>query len=144
MKKLHYSIIIEAPRQVVWDTMLLPDTYRQWTTGFCEGSYYEGTWEKGSSIKFLSPSGEGMRAEIAENQPLEHLSIRHLACIFAAGEEPFPEPAFENYTFRDSGTGTELLVDVDTDEKWESMFAEMWPRSLKLLKDLCETNRTNP
>jgi hypothetical protein len=72
------------------------------------------------------------------------VSIRHLACILAAGDEPFPEPAYENYTFRDSGTGTELLVDVDTDEKWEAMFAEMWPRSLKLLKDLCETKRPNP
>ena len=144
MKKLHYSIIIQAPRQVVWDTMLSPDTYRQWTVPFCEGSYYEGSWEKGSAIKFLSPGGEGMRAEIAENRPLEHLSIRHLACILAAGEQPFPEPAFENYTFRDSGTATELLVDVDTDEKWEAMFAEMWPPALTLLKELCETKHTNP
>jgi hypothetical protein len=72
------------------------------------------------------------------------VSIRHLACILAAGDELFPEPAYENYTFRDSGTGTELLVDADTDEKWEAMFAEMWPRSLKLLKDLCETKRPNP
>ena len=29
MKKLHYTIIIDAPRELVWDTMLAPDTYRQ-------------------------------------------------------------------------------------------------------------------
>jgi ligand-binding SRPBCC domain-containing protein len=71
MKKLHYSTIIQAPCQVVWDTMLAPDTFRLWTSGFCEGSYYEGSWEKGAGIKFLSPSGEGMRAEIADNRQLE-------------------------------------------------------------------------
>ena len=143
MKKLPYSTIIQAPRQIVWDTMLSPDTYRQWTSGFCAGSYYEGSWEKGSCLKFLSPSGEGMRAEIAENRPLEHLSIRHLACIQATGEELFPEPAYENYTFRDSGTGTELQVEMDTDEKYEAMFTEMWPRALKLLKILCEEKHTH-
>lgn len=141
MKKLHYSITIEAPRQLVWDTMLSPDSYRQWTSAFCEGSYYEGSWEKGAIIRFLSPGGEGMRAEIAENRPLEHISILHKACITAEGEEAFPEPAYENYTFRDAGQGTELLVDSDTDEKYEAMFAEMWPRALARLKALCEAGR---
>jgi uncharacterized protein YndB with AHSA1/START domain len=138
MKKLHYTITIGASRQQVWDTMLAPDTYRQWTSAFCEGSYYEGSWEKSSTIRFLSPSGEGMRAEIAENRPLEFISILHKACITRQGEEAFPEPAHENYTFRDAGQGTELQVDVDTDDKYEAMFAEMWPRALALLKELCE------
>ncbi len=139
MKKLHYSITIQAPRQVVWDTLLTPDTYQKWTAGFCEGSYYEGSWEKGSSIKFLSPSGEGMRAEIAENRLYEHLSVRHLACINAIGEELFPEPSFEKYTLISQGASTELQIEMDTDEKYEAMFQEMWPRSLALLKELSET-----
>ncbi len=138
MKKLNYTITIQAPRKLVWETMLAPDTFRQWTLAFCEGSYYEGSWEEGSEIKFLSPSGEGMQAVIAENRHLEFISILHKACITAAGIEVFPEPAFENYTFRDSGNATELLVEVDTDEKYEAMFSEMWPQSLSLLKKLCE------
>ena len=144
MKKLHYAITIEAPRQLVWDTMLAPDTYRQWTSAFCEGSYYEGSWEKSSTIRFLSPGGEGMRAEIAENRPLEHISILHKACITAEGEVAFPEAAYENYTFRDAGHGTELQVEMDTDEKHEAMFADMWPRALALLKALCESGRAKP
>ena len=138
MAKLQYTITIQAPRALVWETMLAPATYRQWTTAFCEGSYYEGSWEKGSTIRFLSPSGEGMRAEIAENRHHEHLSILHKACITATGEEVPLDPAFENYSFRDSGSGTELQVEADTDEKYEAMFADMWPRSLEALKALCE------
>ena len=144
MKRLHYSITIEASRERVWDTMLAPDTYRQWTSPFCEGSHYEASWEKGSTIRFLGPGGEGMRAEIAENRPLEHISILHKACITAEGEVAFPGPAFENYHFRDSGQGTELQVDVDTDGKYEAMFADMWPRSLARLKALCESGRADP
>jgi uncharacterized protein YndB with AHSA1/START domain len=144
MKKLHYTITIDAPRKLVWDTMLAPGTYRQWTSAFCEGSYYEGSWEKGSTIRFLSPSGEGMRAEIAENRPLEYISIHHKANIMKEGEVEFTEPAFENYTFRDSGQGTELQVDVDTEEKYEAMFADMWPRSLASLKALCESGPATP
>lgn len=138
MKTLHYTITIAAPRQLVWDTMLAPETYKQWTAAFCEGSYYQGSWEKGSTILFLSPSGEGMKAVIAENRPLEHLSIRHLACFSADKEDPINGPSFENYTFCDVDGGTELLVDMDCFEQYEAMFQDMWPRSLSLLKDLCE------
>jgi hypothetical protein len=139
MKKLNYATIIQAPRQVVLHTMLNDATYRLWTAGFCEGSCYEGSWEKGATIRFLAPSGEGMRAVIAENRPFEHFSILHQTCITTQGEDAFPEPAFENYTFCDAGSGTELLVEMDTEEKWEIMFQEMWPRSLGLLKVLCES-----
>lgn len=138
MKKHQYSVTIHAPRQVVWDTMLQPETYQQWTTGFCEGSYYEGSWEAGSSIRFLGPSGEGMKAVIAENRPLAFISIRHLSCFTKEKEDIMAEALFENYTFREVDGGTELLVDIDCLEAYESMFEEMWPRSLQLLKDLCE------
>jgi uncharacterized protein YndB with AHSA1/START domain len=145
MKTLHYSITIQAPRQVVWDTMLQPETYRKWTAGFCEGSRYEGSWEKGATILFLGPNGEGMKAVIAENRPLEHVSIRHLSCFTKEKEEPITEPAFENYTFRDVDGGTELLVDMDSfEEQYEAMFQETWPRSLGLLKTLCEEGQTPP
>jgi hypothetical protein len=79
-----------------------------------------------------------MKAVIAENRPLEHISIRHLACITRDGEEAFPDSAYENYTFLEVADGTELRVDMDADEKYEAMFEGIWPRSLALLKDLCE------
>jgi len=123
---------------MVWDTMLAPETYRQWTAAFCEGSHYEGSWDEGSAIRFLGPSGEGMRAVIAQNRKHKHLSIRHLACIGIGKEAPITEPIFENYTFRDAEGGTDLLVEMDCFGPYETMFREMWPRSLALLKALCE------
>lgn len=138
MKRLHFSIVIQALRQRVWDTMLGPDTYRQWTAGFCEGSYYEGSWDQGATIRFLGPSGEGMLAQIEENRLHEFISIRHLSCFENGVVKPALEPAFENYTFGDHAEGTELVVDMDSVPEYEAMFSEMWPNSLQLLKALCE------
>lgn len=138
MKHLHYSVEIAAPVSQVWSIMLSPETYRAWTAAFCEGSYFEGSWDEGSTIRFLSPSGEGMLAEIAENRRHEFISIRQLACIGQGSPEPFAEPAFENYTFQETGEGTTLEIDIDVQDEHVAMFEEMWPRALGLLKGLCE------
>ena len=78
MQTLHFSTTIRAPREKVWETMLGDQSYRQWTSVFAPGSYYEGDWNRGSKILFLAP-GEGgkvggMVSRIAESRPPEHIS----------------------------------------------------------------------
>ena len=144
MKTLHFSIMIRAPREKVWKSMHGSDTYPKWTEDFTEGSYFEGSWDEGAKIKFLSPGGEGMSSEIAVNRRDEFVSIRHLGYV-KNGVEDFdsPEvkawlPCYENYTFTKAPGGTVLKVDLDTSEMYEGMFAEMWPKALEKLKELCE------
>jgi hypothetical protein len=81
MKKLHFSIIIQANRETVWDAMLAPDTYRLWTAEFAVGSYFESSWATGERIRFLVPGGSGMTSVIVENRPHEFLSTKHLGYI---------------------------------------------------------------
>ena len=149
MKKLHFSILINAPKERVWHTMLDDKSYREWTTAFNEGSYYKGSWEKGSKILFLGPdpeSGEegGMVSRIAENKPYEYISIEHLGIVHNGVEDTTSEeakkwaPAFENYTFNEKDGKTEVLVDLDIDEKEAEMFSKMWPEALKKLKGIAE------
>jgi uncharacterized protein YndB with AHSA1/START domain len=59
MNKLHFSIVIDAPVDRVWKTMLNDDTYRQWTEAFTPGSHYVGEWKPGSKILFLGPDEKG-------------------------------------------------------------------------------------
>ena len=47
MKDLHFSTMIDAPRQKVWHTMLDDATYREWTSAFSPGSFYRGGLERG-------------------------------------------------------------------------------------------------
>ena len=144
LKTLNFEIDIHAPRARVWDTMLAPDTYRTWTAAFCEGSRYEGSWEQGAEIRFLGPSGDGMVSEIAENQPRQFVSIRHLGTIEQGVEDTTSEkvrawtPAYENYRFTDVPGGCRVTVTLDTVADYEQFMRDTFPKALALLKQLCE------
>lgn len=145
-KTLQFSTRIAAPRERVWQLMLEPDSYREWTSAFMEGSRYEGSWEPGARIRFLAPSGEGMVAEIAENRRGAFVSIRHLGEIRQDGSEDLDSPAvrawapaYENYRFLDAGGGvTELQIEMDVMPPYEQFMLETWPKALAKLKALCE------
>jgi uncharacterized protein YndB with AHSA1/START domain len=144
MKKLHFEVSIHAPRKKVWDTMLAPDTYRQWTRAFAEGCYYDGSWEKGASIRFLAPTGDGMFSKIVDNREHEHILIEHLGML-RDGKEDRDNPqaqawagAREAYSFSEENGVATVAVDVDTAEELEGDFSQMWPNALASLKELCE------
>ncbi|HYE22499.1 MAG TPA: SRPBCC domain-containing protein [Verrucomicrobiae bacterium] len=145
MEKLHYSVVINAPKEKVWNTMLNQDTYKDWTEPFMAGSHYVGDWNEGSKILFLAPdkdSGKmsGMISRIKENRPYEYISIEHLGEV-RDGEEDISkgwEGATENYTFKETDGATEVLVDMDTLEQYKDMFNDIWPKALNKLKELAE------
>ena len=143
-KTLQFAVAIRSPREVVWHTMLDPQTYRTWTAEFCAGSYFSGSWAQGEKIQFLIPSGDGMTAVIAENRPLEYISIRHLGEIAAGVEDTTSEkvrrwaPAYENYAFVDIPGGTEVRVSVDVTPEFEKYMLDTYPKALLRLKALCE------
>jgi len=143
-KTLEFSEFIRAPRRVVWDAMLGAETYRDWTSVFCTGSFYEGSWEQGEKIRFLSPGGDGMSAVIAENRRHEFVSIRHLGEIAKGVEDLDSErvrawaPAHENYAFADTPGGTTLRVSVEVTPEFEQYLRDTYPRALQRLKAICE------
>ena len=47
-------------------------------------------------------------------------------------------PAFENYTFKEKDGATEVLVDIDIDEKEAETFNKMWLVALQKLKEIAE------
>jgi hypothetical protein len=148
MEKLHYSILINAPKKKVWETMLNDKTYREWTKAFHEGSYFEGNWEKGSEMRFLGPDAggelQGMYSKIKENIPYQYISIQHLGAIRNGKIDTTSEevkkwaPALENYTFEEKGEHTELIIEMDIAAEYKEEFDKMWARALKLLKQQCE------
>ncbi len=128
--------------------MLEDATYREWTKAFDASSSYRGSWEEGEEIRFIGPDSDGkesgMIARIKENRPNEFISIEHIGVIENGVEDRTSEkvkkwiPAYENYTFTDKDGGTELIVDVDTADEYEEMFAGMWPKALQTLKEIAE------
>ena len=124
--------------------MLHKNSFQTWTAEFSEGSYYEGSWEKGDRIKFLIPSGDGMTSMITENKPYEYISIKHLGCINGGVEYTTSAavqswtPAFENYIFTEKDGTTQLHVEMDVAPEFEEFMLAAWPKALAKLKKICE------
>ncbi|MEO3864711.1 SRPBCC family protein [Rheinheimera fenheensis] len=144
IKKLNFSISINAPVQTVWQCMLSDVGYRNWTSAFCEGSYFKGSWQQGETMRFLSPSGDGMVATIAVLKPQELISIKHLGFI-VNGQDDFSSdnvtswaPAYENYYFCEQNGATELRVEQEIAPEYEQYMQDTWPKALVRLKQLCE------
>lgn len=146
MYKLHFSILINAPKEKVWKTMLEGTTYRQWTAPFMQGSYFDGDWSAGSSMRFLAPDKDGtlsgMYSQVKENRPYDFISVQHLGEIIKGKEILWPQEADarENYTFIDKNGATEVQVDLTgLPDGLEDMFQGMWPKALEKLKELAES-----
>jgi hypothetical protein len=91
MKKMHFEIITNASPEKVWDAIVDDKKYREWTSIFHEGSYFEGGWNKGDKIKFLTLNEKGekedMFSEIAESKKYSSISIRHIGIVIAVKED---------------------------------------------------------
>lgn len=151
MERLQYKTIINAPAKKVYDTMLGISnikTYEQWTSEFNPTSTYEGSWEKGSKIRFIGTDENGkqggMVSEIADNIPYKFVSIRHYGTLdgeIEITESPEVEKwagGFENYSFEEHNGVTTLTVESDVIEEFLDYFNSTWPKALKKLKQLAE------
>lgn len=150
METLRFSQRINEPREKVWDVMLSDATYRKWTSVFNPGgSYYEGSWDEGETIRFYGPdpvSGKlgGMLSRIKENRKPEFISIEHFGMIVDGVEDTSSDevkkwtPAYENYTFNEMGNSTEVVVEIQIVEEYAKMMTDTWPKALEALRDLAE------
>ncbi len=146
-----YQVSINAPKEKCSDFMLgLSDitTYEQWTSIFNPTSTYDGSWEKGSKIKFVGVGENGKRSgmvsRIAEHIPNGYVSIEHYG-IFEDDVEITEGPQVEswaggqeNYTYQTDGDATKITVEVDVTDDHATWFDENYPLALEKLKEVIE------
>lgn len=147
--KMHVEILIDAAVEKVYRTMLDQQTYSEWTSAFNPASRYEGSWEKGSLIRFIGEDEKGNRggmlSRIRENIPNKFVSIEHFGVLHGDVEVTSGPEAdkwaggLENYSFEERDGKTLVLVDVDVTDEFEAYFEDTWPKALKKLKELSET-----
>jgi hypothetical protein len=141
MPSLNHTITIHAPKTHVYQLMLADKSYREWTSEFAQGSYYQGTWNKGAQILFLAPGGGGMNARIAENKPAEFVSIEMLSEVRDGVPNTLRQwhDVFENYTFSETQGITTLQVEISgVPNEWAEDLNTKWPKALAKLKVICE------
>lgn len=144
MKTLSFKTTINAPAEKVWKVLWNDASYRQWTRFFSEGSYAESDWKEGSKVTFLNGDKDGMYSiidKMTENQLME---FKHLGVIKNGIEQPIDEAtkkwsgSKERYTLKESNGKTELIVEVDVVEEFESYMTGTFPLALDKIKELAE------
>ena len=144
MKKLEFTISIKAPKEKVWYSLWDEENYENWTTAFCEGSYAISSWEEGSKIHFLSPSGGGMYSKISENKPFESMVFAHIGNIDNLKELPLDDETKqwtgceERYILTEKNEVTTLMVSVDALEQYIDFFKGTFPKALENIKAIAE------
>jgi len=145
MKTLEFKIDINAGSKKVWDTMLSPDTYKEWVKVSWPGSYFEGEWKQGENLRFISPGRGGTLANVVELKPRKYIFAKHIAVINPDGSEDRDSKVAkgwigttESYTFTETNGKTELKTTMNIEPEWEPMFANDWPKAMANLKKICE------
>src|SRR5215471_16185828 len=142
MQRKSFTILIDAPKETVWQILWGEETYPKWTGAFMEGSRIEvdlasdsKLWKKGSKIRFLGPSNEGMVSSINENIPEEFMSFKHLGVVLKGKEDVESEAAkewhgaLENYSLKTIDGKTELRIDMDISSAYLEYFVGTWPKA---------------
>ena len=146
MKTLTYSIEIDAPPRVVFQTMTDKSVYPRWAKAWGEGMTYEGDWQEGGHISFMDQKQGGTKVLIETLVPDELIRARHVAMVNPQNiEVELTDDMMrkwvgsrEDYFFKSAGENrTKLDVIMETDEAFEPMM-DAWPTALQYLKELCE------
>lgn len=147
-ERIRFEIEINAPAEKVCRLMLSEGSYNEWTAAFNPTSRFEGSWEKGSKIRFVGTGQdgktEGMVSRIRENIPNRYVSIEHYGLV-SDNQEIVSGPEVqswagsqENYFFVEENNKTKLTVEVDCNAEFKVYMAEAWPKALDKLKEMCE------
>jgi|LSQX01.2.fsa_nt_gb uncharacterized protein YndB with AHSA1/START domain len=148
LETIHFEILINATPRTVYSRMLDKKFFNEWNSVFNPSSNFEGSWLKGSKIRFIGTDKDGktggMVSKIEENIPNKFVSILHLGIIMN-GEEITEghevddwAGAHENYTFENHDGNTLLKIDLDSNQMFKTYFSETYPKALEQLKSICE------
>ncbi len=145
IEKLHFSININAPKTVVWETLWGKQSYTVWTQPFCDGSYYEGELAPNARIHFLMPEGSGMYSDVIFFRENELVVFKHIGDVIDFKEQPLNDETkkwtgcFEIYRLMEiNANTTEVEVEVDVTDAHIEFMKKKFPLGLEKLKELSE------
>lgn len=150
MKRIHLERGFKSSPEHLWEMIVDPDHYRNWTTAFHEGSDFDGQWVKGHKISFISEDEKGLQtgmlSVIEDCTYPSFISIKHIGLVMNGIEDYDSEetkrwtPAYENYTLRVSGDGGCLFeLDQDMAEEEVQGFIAMWEKGFDYMQNLVDT-----
>lgn len=142
MKKIQFSIEINASKERVWATLWEDITFRDWASIIDEGSYMKGVMKEGNEVQFISSvNGYGVTSLIEKLNPNEFVLFRHSADTKESGQlerEKEWTGGTESYSLTEKNGVTTLIVKIDVPKEQEETFNIRFPRALERIKTLEE------
>lgn len=147
METLSYEIIVNAPKQRVWDVLWGENTYSEWTQFFGAGSQMKTDWKVDGKTYFVNPEGAGMVSTIDSLEEPDQILFKHLGMVDKDGVEDTESMeikqwsgCFEKYILIDYDGKTKLHVEVQVEKNWEEHMNTGFTKGLEVVKNLAEAN----
>jgi len=147
-QKVSCSTEIQASKERIWDVLTAPATFEQWCAAFSPGSYFEGDWTEGSTMRFLaaneSGNAAGMVTRVERHVPAEWLRLEHIGvvdnglAVFEGEEYEKLIPAIEEYRLSEVPGGFRLSVETEVPDSYIAFFSQAWQDALNRIKALAE------
>lgn len=142
MKKLQFSIEINASKESVWATLWEDASFRVWANLIDEGTYMKGEMKEGNEIQFLSSlNGYGVTSLIEKLDLNALVLFRHSADTKESGQQEREKEwtgGTESYSLTEKNRITTLTVNTEVPEELEETFNISLPRALERIKTLAE------
>lgn len=145
MKRIKKSILINAPKEKVWDVLFTDRYTRIWYTAFGEGSRANTNWEVGSKAIFSDESNSGLIGEIITNEANEKLSVEYKGILYNDTEDYDSDLAKqvkggqETYHISEEDGMTYLEIESDMGPEYFDEMSKAWVIALEKVKVLSES-----
>ena len=121
MKKLQFSIEINASKESVWATLWEDASFRVWANLIDEGTYMKGEMKEGNEIQFLSSlNGYGVTSLIEKLDLNAFVLFRHSADTKEIGQQERKKEwtgGTESYSLTEKNRITTLTVNTEVPEE---------------------------
>ena len=121
MKKLQFSIEINASKESVWATLWEDASFRVWANLIDEGTYMRGEMKEGNEIQFLSSlNGYGVTSLIEKLDLNAFVLFRHSADTKESGQQEREKEwtgGTESYSLTEKNRITTLTVNTEVPEE---------------------------
>lgn len=145
MKELEYQIVINKPKEVVWDTLWDDQSFRDWANNIDEGTYLLGDLVEGNEIQFISSvNGYGVTSLVFKLIPNEYILFKHASDTQNKGTETRDKQwtgGSESYTLIEKDNQTLLIIRSEIPDELVEYFNNALPIVLKRIKYLCEYSK---
>jgi uncharacterized protein YndB with AHSA1/START domain len=147
METLSYEIVINAPKEKIWDVLWNEHTYSEWTKFFnpSSASFMKSDWKVGGKTYFVNAAGAGMVSTIDSLEKPDQIVFKHLGMIDEEGNEDTESMevkqwsgCFEKYFLIDFDGKTKLHAEVQTEKDWEEHMNTGFTKGLQIVKELAE------